>query len=717
MRVSKFIACLTFLIVIQVQAQQPFWRQTSGYSFQKVWITTLQFNSQGQLFAACRISFNYTSLDTVQTGVLLSNDNGAAWVPTGLTYTSTHFGNYNGVKALIITSAGHIFAASDDSKIFRSINNGISWIEVISGINVDDRALVSNSSGHIFAGGGNGVFRSLDNGQSWSQKNNGLGNTKVHSLAISSDGVIFAGTDAGTYRSTNNGESWTGGGTVTVIGLAINSINGYIFAATNLGIYRSTDSGQNWTNVGFPNSLTRTVSVNPNGEVYISTGGPHSFGEVYRSKDNGATWTKIHTEHATCFAFSSSGRIFFGTEGAGMYRSTDNGNTWVRPWITDAWVLSLSSASDGSVFAGTLGNYVFRTTNAGNSWTQLTNGLTNDRIISVAINPVGYVFAGTDSGGIYRSTDNGQTWIQTNNGIGNNTYVFAFAFDPSGNILAGCNPTSNTGGGIYISTNSGATWSLLTSTSGNVYSLATASGGRIFAGTNDGKVYVSLDNGATWTSSSLTNTTVRSLALNAQGDVFAGTDYPGGLYRSTNNGAIWSNLGFTNTSVTSIITNPIAGMFIGTWGRGVYRSTNNGLSWAEVNDGLQDYNVLSLALDPAGYLYCGTRAGGVFRSNQSLTTSVEQLASELPTEFLLYKNYPNPFNPSTTIQFALPKRTFVRLIIFNVLGEQVETLVETEMEAGIHNVIWNAAKYASGIYFYRLEANQFIQTRKLVLLK
>jgi len=99
------------------------------------------------------------------------------------------------------------------------------------------------------------------------------------------------------------------------------------------------------------------------------------------------------------------------------------------------------------------------------------------------------------------------------------------------------------------------------------------------------------------------------------------------------------------------------------------------------------------------------------------TVGVEDNVATLPDEFMLYANYPNPFNPTTNIQFALPATSNVKLTVVNALGQVVSELVNGQMSAGIHNVTWNAANMTSGIYFYRVEANGFVQTRKMLLLK
>jgi hypothetical protein len=124
---------------------------------------------------------------------------------------------------------------------------------------------------------------------------------------------------------------------------------------------------------------------------------------------------------------------------------------------------------------------------------------------------------------------------------------------------------------------------------------------------------------------------------------------------------------------------------------------------------------------------------GVFQDGNQFMAEVEilldadalpKMAAEesLPTEYSLGVNKPNPFNPSTVIEFSLPQTSSVKLEIFNVMGQKVRTLVNAELSAGYHAVEWHSTNdegraVANGIYFYRLEADDFVQTRKMILLK
>ena len=92
-------------------------------------------------------------------------------------------------------------------------------------------------------------------------------------------------------------------------------------------------------------------------------------------------------------------------------------------------------------------------------------------------------------------------------------------------------------------------------------------------------------------------------------------------------------------------------------------------------------------------------------------------AITMPAAILLCQNYPNPFNPSTTISYQIPELSYVTLKVYDVLGNQINTLVNKEKSAGTHSVVWNAEKYSSGVYLYILTSGNLRQTKKMIFLK
>jgi FtsP/CotA-like multicopper oxidase with cupredoxin domain len=145
----------------------------------------------------------------------------------------------------------------------------------------------------------------------------------------------------------------------------------------------------------------------------------------------------------------------------------------------------------------------------------------------------------------------------------------------------------------------------------------------------------------------------------------------------------------------------------------------------EDNEMMRPYSVIangpSRMVDPiyAGYnlvhpdagAFAARIGGGSGRSDVAAKTS------DLPEGFSLDQNYPNPFNPVTELSFNLPVASNVKLEIFNILGQKVAILIDDDMEAGRHSVTWDGSSSASGVYFYRLQADQFVDKKKMVLMK
>lgn len=99
------------------------------------------------------------------------------------------------------------------------------------------------------------------------------------------------------------------------------------------------------------------------------------------------------------------------------------------------------------------------------------------------------------------------------------------------------------------------------------------------------------------------------------------------------------------------------------------------------------------------------------------SSAVEQFDNSTPSGYTLDQNYPNPFNPSTTIRFSVPNSELVSLNVYNSIGEKVAELVNQDLPAGNYSVDWNAENISSGVYFYKLKAGSFIETKKMILLR
>ena len=367
--------------------------------------------------------------------------------------------------------------------------------------------------------------------------------------------------------------------------------------------------------------------------------------------------------------------LFVGTE-QGVYLSTDNGLTWTEvnnglP-ATYIWYLKVSG---NNLYACTGGVGLFRTTDSGASWSNL--GLISEVIYTCAVNGSA-IFAGTHDHGIYRSTDDGVNWNQVNNGL--NTIDVRALFVNGNSIFAGTFP------GMYRSNDNGENW-------------------------------VELTNG-------LPNPMVNVLAFTMIGStLFAGLD--GGVYYSTDNGDIWNAAGLSGTYPPTIISYG-TNLFAGLSGDGIYYSNDNGLNWAAVNEGLPTPVYPQSLLTSGDKIFLAAWYEGLFwRPLSELVSSVPGSDTDVPTKYSLFQNYPNPFNPNTSIKYSIPQLSNVLIKIFDVLGNEVETLVNEEKSVGTYEITWYAEQLPSGIYFYQLKAGDpstssgqgFVETKKMILLK
>ena len=134
----------------------------------------------------------------------------------------------------------------------------------------------------------------------------------------------------------------------------------------------------------------------------------------------------------------------------------------------------------------------------------------------------------------------------------------------------------------------------------------------------------------------------------------------------------------------------------------------NGASWVAIPATFVGENIL---VSESMSMYSATAIIG----SPGQVTSVPE--GEVPAQFTLEQNYPNPFNPSTTIVFTLPEAGFVTLTVHNLIGQELATIVSGERAAGRYRVAWDARGLPSGVYFYRLTAGEYIQTRRMVLLQ
>ncbi|MHB8930132.1 MAG: two-component regulator propeller domain-containing protein [Melioribacteraceae bacterium] len=322
-----------------------------------------------------------------------------------------------------------------------------------------------------------------------------------------------------------------------------------------------------------------------------------------------------------------------------------------------------------------------------------------------------------------------------------NDQTYCVTADNSGNVWVGINSGNASNSGV-VKFNGLAAWTPYTFLYANNYqtveSIAVDKQGNIWCGTRAGVIKF---NGTDWsqytkenTSGGLCGNWVREINVDASGNVWFGcldkdpvTGYwiEGGLSKFT--GSTWSNYkpsggGLTNGYVSAIAFKG-SDVWVGTGfcgqygGNGLYKF--NGSSWTNyVNDNssFPTTCVNDLVVDKNGNLWIGSSWG--LTKVDFNPTAVEETES-IPTSFSLNQNYPNPFNPETVISYQLPVSGKVRLSVSDLLGREVAVLVDEVQSAGIHHSTFSTARTAlsSGVYFYKLQTENFVDVKKMMIIK
>ena len=187
-----------------------------------------------------------------------------------------------------------------------------------------------------------------------------------------------------------------------------------------------------------------------------------------------------------------------------------------------------------------------------------------------------------------------------------------------------------------------------------------------------------------------------------------------GIYCSTNNGKNWNLSGLNDSPITKL---EVSGtnIYAGTHS-GIYTSTDYGINWLAFNQGFNFIpNAGSLFIKDE-YLFVGD-GQSVWRRPLSEITDMQNISTEIPSSYLLSQNYPNPFNPKTAIRFQVTGNSIVAMKDYDVMGREVQTLVNERLQAGTYETIFDGSNYSSGVYFYKLITNKYTETKRMILMK
>jgi uncharacterized delta-60 repeat protein len=496
-----------------------------------------------------------------------------------------------------------------------------------------------------------------------------------------------------------------------------------------------------------------SIAVDASGNVYVTgnSWGGITYSDYTTVKYNSSgveQWVQRYDgpgsgdDYANSIAVDASGNVYVTGESYGSGSSSDYATIKYNASGVQQWVqrYNYAGAEDGanSVAVDASGNvyvtgwsiqgaawYDYATIKYNSSgvqqWVQRYNGPASDIDVATSIGidvsgnvcVTGYSFGigtGYDYATIKYNSSGVQQWVQRYQGLGHHDYAYSIAVDASGNV--------------YVTGQAGGTLNDYTTIKYN------SSGVEQWVQRYNGPANV--------------NDNANSIAVDESGNAYvtgestgigSGADYATVKY-SSSGVQLWvqryNGPGNSGDHAYSIAVDASGNVYVTGESVGVgwytdyctIKYNSEGVQqWVQrYNPGNGGNHANSIAVDASSNVYVTGRSPGI-NGNDYVTikysqqVGIEPISTEIPKELKFYQNYPNPFNPVTRIKFGLPEKSFVKLIVYDVLGREVGELINKDLKAGEYNVEWNASMLASGIYFYRLETDKYTETRKMVLIK
>jgi photosystem II stability/assembly factor-like uncharacterized protein len=683
-----------------------------------------------------------------------------------------------------------IYAATEGDGIYISNDGGINWEYSTNGadnFSIFDLILNPINSQELYIGCKSmAVYKSLDSGSSWDSASFGIAVLWINDIAVDPtdpDNIIVgfeAENSGGCYMSHDGGITWNVVENLpaTRFSAVTFDILGNVFACSQgpttvapEGVYKSIDGGITWNNTGpdigpyFETELwdIEASEIDPN-LIFIS--GNH-FGNggwaatVYRTYDSGASdWEEVYIGpdnyeiHAIELAPNTTDQILyagyttFNITGS-FIRSTDQGNSWVDinngvpANCCQSYSIAIDPVNPGLVYAGTgfytAGFHIMKTEDGGENWYSIYNA--NSNVTSIIIDPdnANHLYAAVMNSGVIMTNDAGTGWQDAGDGLAYGSQMSRFsnsfeddgetkffvgtynrsAFENTMEIASNLNPPNNVTVEVVGFNNVLLTWEEPDLTS------ATLTGYRIY---RDGSVIVEIANPNTLEyldeglDAGVYEYYMTAVYVEGESDLVGPANIIIILPAPTNVNATsnWPNILITWNQ-------PSANREIES--HNVYRDSElianiTELFFLDPNVPAGDYIYNVACLFTGGFEGQWSDDAYIVGHDTDAGQNLVGIKTGLNT------NYPNPFNPETTISFSVTQNaasgfdgsSFVTLEIYNIKGQKVKTLVDEEMAAGQHSVVWNGTddsdkSVSSGIYYYKMKSGDYTSTKKMILMK
>ena len=574
-----------------------------------------------------------------------------------------------------------------ESLIWKTTDGGLNWTtQSTDGANYLNNLYFLDANTGFASGGsfGGEIIKTTDGGLNWNF--NYQDSYAKHSMVFLNSLTGYTGSDQGrVYKTTDAGNSWNfvlSDGGIDIMSMNfINANTGFGFGTGSVYV-KTTDGGDNWyqsNQIGSSmSSQYFDASVTPNGTIHAAG----TFGAMVRSTNSGVDFTfkeSVTDGYVSDIEFinTTTGYAVTGFNHGDILKTTDAGANWVSQittYTTPIYGIAFTSDETGYL-AGSISLY--KTTNGGINWNTVYNSTTNEIFTDIVFTDANTGYAVGSYGRQLKTTNAGVSWTaSTISSSGSIMSSLCFVNESSGYAVGDNNAAVRT-------TNAGVNW-----TSMSVASPFVNLSDVFFTDINNG--YISCTNG---------------------------------IYRTTNGGDSWFLLSTPTGGYAKVQFRGNFGYAITGDGK-IIKSIDAGVSWI-VQPTVTTNGLSALYFNSDNFIYTGGLLGTMLKTipSELLITQTGNIYSEIPQSISLSQNYPNPFNPVTNLEFEIPavlhgaSPGFVSLKVYNIVGKEIATLVDGNLNPGIYKYKFDGSNLTSGVYFYTLKVNGFSETKKMILLK
>lgn len=636
--------------------------------------------------------------------VLLKTSNGGNnWTSINTGINTSHFSciqfmnRQSGWAAGIYQSKGIILRTNNGGNNWQIVNQNVRW-------GITSFQMIDSTKGYLSNNEKDTIGFTNDAWNTIQYFKGGNGQRIQRVLFIDSQNGWLLGNPYYVNRTTNGGLNWsiyTNTMSNTANMYFVNPLTGWISVARNQ-IWKSTNGGINWANqlnlgfhseevfgdIYFKNASTGWICSNK-GKIFCSTNGGQNWTDMLISPQGNIRVIKLLNANSGLVICNES---IHDTMSSIIWKTTNRGYNWViSSLIRDVKVNSAEFIDEQTGYACGDAGYLLKTTNSGINWSVTLNGTRDLTSIEFVDNYTGYVCG--SSGSIIKTTNSGINWISQQSNSNKNLNDVYFSGMQTGFIAADSGYILRTGNG-------GENWNVDFPYNSKNYKTI------YFLNPNTGFV-AGASHQVTPPNQGSSRVVLKTTNAGINWTLLMSENIPGYC--------LFNDIIFLNEQTGWIATsNTNVGYVI--------KSTNGGLNWFQSFGPIGTSSIFGFS----GGLYCLNliNENNIWSAGDNgtiLTTGppigIQSNNSEITDNFSLSQNYPNPFNPKTKIKFDIAQASFTKLVIFDLLGREVATLVNEELKPGRYEADWNASNFSSGVYFYKLISSDFVKTRKMVLMK